>query len=142
MRIDIMLRPDLPHTGGSSVDPQENQGVLPLAVRFLHPDVGVPVTGASHDPVSLGSPVYTGHPEVVLVQHGRLVPGGPAFARRVEGDVLAVVGESQLLPVLGPGVARDGGGSETVNCRHYGLVVHRGLWSVYTAIFLEGIECY
>ena len=137
-----MLRPDLPHTGGSSVDPQENQGIFPLAVRFLHPDVGVPVAGARDDPVGLRSPVNTSHPQVVLVQHSRLGPGSSAFTRGVESDVLAIVREGQLLPVLGPGVARDGGGSETVNCRHYGLVVHRGLWSVYTAIFLEGIECY
>ena len=132
----------LPHTGCGSVDPQQYEGVFPLAISFLHPDVGVPVTGASDDPVGLGSPVNTSHPQVVLVQHGRLGPGSPPFTSRVEGDVLAVVREGQLLPVLGPGVARDGGGSETVNCRHYGSVAHRGLWSVYTAIFLEGILYY
>ena len=105
----------------------------------LDPDIRIPVAGAGHDPVGLGSPVNTSHPQVVLVQHGRLGPGSPPFTSRVEGDVLAVVGESQLSPGPGPGVAGDGRGSETVNCRHYGSVVHRGLWSVYTAIFLEGI---
>merc|ERR1719219_3197877 len=131
----VLLRAP-PDTGCRPVNPEEYQGVFPLAIRLLHPDVGVPVTGAGHDPVSLGGPVYTRHPEVVLVQHGRLGPASPTPASRVESDVLAVVGESQLLPVLGPGVAGDGRGSETVNCRHYGSGAHRGLWSVYTAIFL------
>ena len=96
MRVDIMLRPDLPHTGGSSVDPQENQGIFPLAVRFLHPDVGVPVTGAGHDPVSFRGPVDPGHPEVVLVEDSGLGPSPSAPGGGVERDVLGVVGEGQL----------------------------------------------
>merc|ERR550539_915663 len=129
-------------TGCSPVDPEQHQGVFPLAIRLLHPDIGVPVTGAGHNPVGLGRPVNTRHPEVVLVQHGRLGPGSSTPASRVEGDVLGVVREGQLLPVPGPGVARDGRGSETVNCRHSGSGGHRGLWSVYTALVLEGGEYY
>ena len=78
----------------------------------------------------------------MLVQHSRLAPASSAPAGGVESDVLAVVRERQLLPVSGPGMARDGRGSETVNCRHLGSVSHRGLWSVYTAMFLQGLEYY
>merc|ERR1712183_510400 len=103
----VLLRAP-PDTGCSPVDPEQYQGVFPLAIRLLHPDIGVPVTGAGHNPVGLGSPVYPRHPEVVLVQHGLLGPARPTSASRVESDVLAVVREGQLLPVPGPGVAGDG----------------------------------
>ena len=64
----VLLRAP-PDTGRSSVDPQQHQSVLPLAIRSLHPDIGVPVTGAGHNPVGLGCPVYTSHAEIMLVQH-------------------------------------------------------------------------
>ena len=124
----------LPDTGGRPVDPEQHQSIFPLTVRTLHPHVGIPVAGAGHDPVGVGGPVDPGHPEVVLVQDSSLGPAGPSSASGVEGDVLAVVGESQLSPGPGPGVAGDGRGSETVNCGHG--EVCRGLWSVYTASFL------
>ena len=114
-------------TGGGSVDPQQHQGVLPLTIRTLDPDIGVPVAAAGHDPVGLGRPVNPRHPEVVLVQHRGLGPG--SLGRRVEADILAVVRQGQLRPGARPGVTRDRSSSETVNCGHPGI---RGLWSVYT----------
>ena len=67
----------------------------PCAIRLLNPDISVPIRAARDDPIRLGSPVDPGHPQVVLVQGGQLLPPLPA----VQDDVPVTVGESHHLAV-------------------------------------------
>merc|ERR1711936_337615 len=91
-----------------------------LYVLYIYyiPDIGIPVAGASHNSVGGGSPVDTSDSQVVLVKHSSLLPS--LALSIVQSDVLAVVGQGQLIPVPRPRVTGDGSGSKLMNGGHSG----------------------
>lgn len=60
----------------SPVDPQQNQRRLPLAVVPLGPNVGIPIDGASHNPIGIRSPIDAHDAQIMLVQHIQQLPFG------------------------------------------------------------------
>ena len=54
---ELVLLRTPPDTCGSSIDPQQHKGVLPLTIGPLDPDIGVSVTGASDNAVGVWGPV-------------------------------------------------------------------------------------
>merc|ERR1711971_1543969 len=46
--------------GGCSVDPEKYKGVFPSAIVLFHPNVGIPISCASDNPVGLWGPVNAG----------------------------------------------------------------------------------